>query len=574
MAIQEIIIKGKKFRSINAACKFHRIKKSTYIGRRYRGWSIIKSITTKTIAKKDQEPSFVKEIKINGIYFKSVKVAAKHFDIPYEVFAHRVRKKFSKKRLLHKGKLESSIASKSIKVRISEAIEKLKILEKKEKINTLEDWYRIPLVKIGKIIANVSRKKSMTSFDFLTKIYPKKRLLPWKFVGKNKKAPDGTWQIKRIRVDYIKWLRKKLKINKLHGFYSVNYEIFYKNYGQGLTHSKDIKTGERFTILNLLKESYPNYDWKFWLFDHAPNDVWKDKKNQRALFDWILKKEKIKVNTNKIYNLTSSKFKKYKGSKTIMLYYKNFFECLEKLYPEIKFDRFKFFHKGRGFWEDKENHRVALLHLGEKLGFKKKKDWYAIQYDDFEKLGLSSLISQKGYNHSPAIVCQKNLIEHKFDMTKFDFSSKYEFRARCFAKCLFGSNNIIKNAKLNYLKYKQSGRKMELDIFIPRPGLKNNWKLAIEYNGSHHYFQKYQTKKEFEHRKALDVEKIEKCPKFKIKLIIIKYSKWDGLPDSFIKIMEKEIRVSKSKKKLFWTRFKNDDLYDDVIKETKKKNFN
>ena len=75
-------------------------------------------------------------------------------------------------------------------------------------------------------------------------------------------------------------------------------------------------------------------------------------------------------------------------------------------FPKAKINRFKFFHKGRGFWEDKQNHRIALLYLGEQLGFKKTKDWYAIQYDDFEKLGLSSLISQKGYNHSPEIVCQ------------------------------------------------------------------------------------------------------------------------------------------------------------------------
>ena len=32
-------------------------------------------------------------------------------------------------------------------------------------------------------------------FDFLTKIYPKKRLLPWKFI---KNAPKGTWQTKKI----------------------------------------------------------------------------------------------------------------------------------------------------------------------------------------------------------------------------------------------------------------------------------------------------------------------------------------------------------------------------------------
>lgn len=567
MAIQKITINGKEFKSINAACKFYGIKKSTYIGRRYRGWSIIKSITTKTIAKKEQEPAFVKKIKINGINFKSVKEAAKYFDIPYTIFAHRVRKKFNKKRLLHKGNLESSIASKSIKARISEAIEKLKVLEKKEKIKKTEDWYKISFVKINKIISNVTRKKSITGFEFLTKIYPKKNLLPWKFIGKSKKAPKGTWQIKKFRINYIKWLRNKLKIKRLNGFYSVNYATFYRNYGQGLTHSKDIKSGQRFTILYLFKEAYPNYDWKFWLFDEAPNDVWKDKKNQRAFFDWVLEKEKIKVNTNKIYNLTSAKFKKYKGATTILLYYKNFFECLEKLYPEIKFDRFKFFHKGRGFWQDESNHKIALLYLGDKLGFKKKEDWYTLLHDDFENAGLISLIgASKKYEGSVAKAVCLNLPELKLDPSKFDQSSKYEYRARRFTICLYGLKNVLWNTNPKFLRTNKN-KGLELDVFVPSK------KLAIEYNGSQHYFfnkHYHNSKKDFLKSKLNDAKKIDLCKKNKINLIVIKYNEWNGFPDTFLNIIRRKHGLSKNVREIFWRRFKKDDLYEDIMAEIKK----
>ena len=97
-----------------------------------------------------------------------------------------------------------------------------------------------------------------------------------------------------------------------------------------------------------------------------------------------------------------------------MLYYKNFFECLEKLYPEIKFDRFKFFHKGRGFWQDESNHKIALLYLGDKLGFKKKEDWYTLLHDDFENAGLISLIgASKKYEGSVAKAVCLNLPELK-----------------------------------------------------------------------------------------------------------------------------------------------------------------
>ena len=90
---------------------------------------------------------------------------------------------------------------------------------------------------------------------------------------------------------------------------------------------------------------------------------------------------------------------------------------------------------------------------------KKKKDWYGISAPDFKNNGFDQLL--RLYNHSPKKIVTNILSEYKFDVTKFDFSSKYEFRARCYAKCLFGQKEIIANAKLKIFESKKSGRSFE-----------------------------------------------------------------------------------------------------------------
>ena len=560
MAIRKITINGKQFRSINAACKFNNVKKSTYIGRRHRGWGILRSITTKTIEKEKQPSPIAKKITVQGITFKSINLASKYFSIPYSVFAHRVRKKMSTKKLLNKGKLESSIASKSIKQRTAECKNNLQKFAKKEKLNEVDDWYKVKLKKLDKITSVLKKFKKISTIEVLETIYPKEKFLPWKFVKKGGRVIKGTWEKKENRIKYIKWLKRELAYKNLSDFYKINYQKFYNNYGFGLTHSFNSKTKERFTVLNLLKEAYPNYYWKFWLFAEAPNDVWKNKDNHKVFCDWVLKKEKIDIYKKDIYKLTAEKFKKYKGAANLLYNYDNFFDCLEKLYPEANLNRFNFKRQGRGFWSDKSNHRPALLFIGNKLGFKNKNDWYNLKHDDFEKVGFFSLIEQ--YNSSPARIVVELLTEFKFDKTKFDFSSKDEFRARCYSKCLF--KNIQSNAHPSFLKRKETGKTLELDIFIPK------LKLAIEYNGKQHYFDVYNNPKDFLKVKQRDKIKKDRCKKNGIKLIIIKYNEWDGFPQTFIDILKKHIMISKKQIMSFWKSFKKDSLYKEIMLEIKK----
>ena len=561
MAIKSITINGTKFRSINEACKFNGVKKATYSGRRNRGWGIIKSITTKTIKKKDQKTN-LKRIRFSGKSFPSLKALCKFKGVPYHTFHARQKKGLSIKDSLNNERSGmSGPPPKSVKERILECKINLKNFAEKENINEANDWYKIKLKKLDKVVSTLKKFKKISTIEILRTIYPKKKFLPWLFAGKGKKVPKDTWSIKENRVNYIKWLKRYLKLKKLSSFYKLMRKDYNHNYGTGLLGSINPRTKKQFTVLELLSEAYPKYAWIPWLFEDSPNKFWQDKKNHKLFFDWVLKKQKIKVTSKKIYNLNSTKFKELGGA-NILNFYDNFFNCLESIYPKIKFDRFKFFHKGRGFWEDRENHKLAIQHLGKELGIKKCNDWYTVMYDDFEEAGIISVLGFQEYKGSYAKCIIKNLPKCKLNESKFDRSFKYEYRARRFAVCIYGERNVIKNHHPKFLNG------LELDISIPK---KN---LAIEYNGKQHYIyipHFHRNRKNFLNSLANDKKKIELSAKNNVNLIVIKYNEWDGFPKSFLNIIQNKFGLSKTERSNFWRRFKKDDLYPEVMLELKKK---
>jgi hypothetical protein len=503
--------------------------------------------------------------KIKNIEFNNLYEAMFHFGVSPDTFHKRRRKGETIEKALSRKR--SNVGPKSKFNTKEDYMNRAhKILEKfasENKIKNTNDWYKQDQKVIGSKLGPLG-KYPFTDFKDITDAiewFTKETIYPWMF----KVSKMGIWEDETNVFKYIKWLEKKIKIKKLSDWYKVDKKSFSNNYGGGL-----LVRIEKSSIYEILKNIYPDYKWIPWLFKNSHTGIWSDTKNHRQFLDWVIEKEKIDPKSDEIYNLNSSTITKYNG-RYLMRKYDNFVDMIIANFPELNLNKFKFFHKGRGTWDNQENHKAALLFLGELLGFKNKNDWYGISVDDFEKNGLSGLYTLPKYNGSPAEVCRINLEEFNFDMTKFNYTSKFEFRARCFAKCFFGENNIIREPKLNYLRYKKSQRRVKLDIYIPRPNLSNKWKLAIEYNGRQHYFPSFgATKKEFQHLKSLDKEKYELCVKNKIKLIIIKYDQWDGSPQDFLKILKKKIGVSKENEKLFWERFKKDDLYKGIMLELSK----
>jgi len=117
------------------------------------------------------------------------------------------------------------------------------------------------------------------------------------------------------------------------------------------------------------------------------------------------------------------------------------------------------------------------------------------------------------------------LLFPELDLQKEDFyqGKKRQKLVHKFVKELFPGSKTIFDYKHPKMRFRSSGRKMELDIFIP------TLRIAFEYNGEQHYLprEQYGGKKELKNIQARDREKRIKCKEKKIRLIVIKYT-WSG----------------------------------------------
>jgi len=90
---------------------------------------------------------------------------------------------------------------------------------------------------------------------------------------------------------------------------------------------------------------------------------------------------------------------------------------------------------------------------------------------------------------------------------------------------------VIANYKHPKLVYADSGREMELDVFIPALN------LAFEYQGEQHYFPHYLYGPPEEQQRR-DKEKREACEREGIKLISVPFW-WDGSKESLASTINK-----------------------------------
>lgn len=94
--------------------------------------------------------------------------------------------------------------------------------------------------------------------------------------------------------------------------------------------------------------------------------------------------------------------KEYKGS---------LYTALVKAYSEHNWVLWKFHHKPRGFWLNKEMQQQYVDWLGEQLGFKRMTDWYKLTADNISKYNGEGLLNYYG---TPPKVLQSIFPEHNW----------------------------------------------------------------------------------------------------------------------------------------------------------------
>ena len=181
--------------------------------------------------------------------------------------------------------------------------------------------------------------------------------------------------------------------------------------------------------------------------------------------------------------------------------------------------------------------------LGEKLGIRNPEDWYKTTGKEFASNGGGGLLTEY-YQGSPSAAVMEYLPDYNWHREKFSFRKKRQKQLYRIIKRIFIGYEVKWDFKHPQLRFVETQRNMELDIFITELG------LAIEYQGEQHAFP-VSTWGGISALKSLqkrDEEKREACRRHGIILVEIPHI-WNGQEGTAIEMLIEQF-VKKANEKI------------------------
>jgi len=191
------------------------------------------------------------------------------------------------------------------------------------------------------------------------------------------RVPNGYWDRLEHRLLYMRWLGQQLGFRKREDWYRITTNDFKRNSGNTL-----LRYFWHDSAICAVKECFPDYEWKDWLFAIAPRHYWKAPENHRHYMDWLGQQLGIRCPAD-WYRVTVQDFKDHKGEAFLIHYDSAVSLAVMNYLPDYDWKEWKFSKAPNAFWQEKKNRKRYVLWLGQELGFKKTSDWYAVTADDF-----------------------------------------------------------------------------------------------------------------------------------------------------------------------------------------------
>jgi len=225
------------------------------------------------------------------------------------------------------------------------------------------------------------------------------------------RVPAGYWEEQANRRRYMWWLGQRLGFKKIEDWYAVTTNDFKANRGAGVLYAY-----WNSSAIAAVQETFPDYDWKEWLFRQAPLRFWADRRNHRRYMDWLGKQLGIR-RPQDWYRVSNADFERHKGGAFLLEYSSTISAAIKAYLPRYDWQEWLFSGTPKGFWDERRNRRRYLAWLGERLGYKKPEDWYAVtQHDFYAHRGIQFL---KLYDSSPMAAVKEFLPRHPWKEWKF-----------------------------------------------------------------------------------------------------------------------------------------------------------
>jgi len=383
-----------------------------------------------------------------------------------------------------------------------------------------EDWYSITVNTFKENYGwGVLQQFRSSPSEALIRVYSEKQWDRFAFATK----PNGFWENKDNQREFMDELSRKRKHKSLEDFYQLSWEEVSSTGGAGLlnifggSHTKAVMC------------CYPEHDWLEWKFNKVPPGFWSDDKNVRRYLRWLGKHCGYKSREDWYATTTKSFADNYGYGLLALRFNGSPTTAVKYLFPAGKWYEWKFAFCPNGFWHDPENRRRYLVWLGRELGIKRYEDWYDVTQDKLEKRYGAGLLDFCNGSQAKAIV--EAFPRYRWDVEKFSYMRMNQKRIFRILKDKY--RDAIWQFKHPELRFSATGRKMELDIWIP------SISTAVEYQGQQHFFavKAWGGADALAKGKMRDEEKRKACRKYAIRLIEIPYT-WDGSSELVLKNVE------------------------------------
>ena len=287
-------------------------------------------------------------------------------------------------------------------------------------------------------------------------------------------TPNNYWVEPQHQKDYMKWLGNRLGYTKLSDWYSISKDVFNNNYGGSF-----LAVAFDNSPITAVKKTFPEYDWKEWLFGHASTDFWQQTTNLRQYFEWLGEQIEIQY-WEDWYNITSEVLIDHNGGSLLNLKQNgSYYSLIIDSFPEYDWKRWRFKTIPQKYWEDIENCREYLTWLGNQLGIQRIEDWYNVTQKDFNQNNGGGIMDF--YKGSPSAIIITCFDTYNWEIEKFGKTKKRQQHLYHLVKRIFPKWHVGWDVKHQEIKFKQTGRSMEIDIFIQK------LKLGFEYQGEQHF---------------------------------------------------------------------------------------
>lgn len=206
------------------------------------------------------------------------------------------------------------------------------------------------------------------------------------------RVPNGYWNKRANRMNYMVWLRRKLGFTKRTDWYKLNRQHFLDHHGGGL-----LATAYRHSPHFALRDYMPNSEWLPWQMGKVPQGYWKNPKHRRAYMTWMGKQLRFKKNAD-WYRLSKRDFNRYGGEGLLANYYRNSpIDALRDFKPKVVWQEWRFAEAPQRFWHDPRNRARYMAWLGKQLKFRTADDWCHVTRRDFLDHHGSALL-QSGWS--------------------------------------------------------------------------------------------------------------------------------------------------------------------------------